>query len=112
MNGVTFDESGRLVELPAPYPGGNLFSLASGGAIYVRDPHDRLQDEQLNGGRLADLTGADWDLIEPYLRENEQLFGIAVEDLLTVDGVRREPFQVYRKVEVRGLDVLKETENR
>ena len=33
-----------------PYPGGNLLSLASGGAIYVRDPHRTLIDEQFNGG--------------------------------------------------------------
>jgi len=32
LNGVTFDEKGRLVEQETPYPGGNLFSLASGGA--------------------------------------------------------------------------------
>jgi glutamate synthase domain-containing protein 1/glutamate synthase domain-containing protein 3 len=112
LNGVAFDDAGRLVELESPYPGGNLFSLASGGAIYVRDPHARIQDEQLNGGRFSELTGADWNLIEPYLHENERLFGIRVEDLLTVNGQRRRPHEVYRKVEVRGLDVLKETENR
>ncbi len=33
-----------------PYPGSNLLSLASGGAIYIRDPHRTLVDEQLNGG--------------------------------------------------------------
>jgi len=66
----------------------------------------------LNGGRFADVSEADWRLIEPYLRENERLFGIRVDDLLTVDGATRSPGEVYRKVEVRGLDVLKETENR
>ncbi len=86
-----YDESGRLTELESPYPGGNLFSLASGGAIYLRDPHRKVEDEQLNGGRFVELSQADWDLIEPYLRENERQFGIAVEDLLTVDGVRRDP---------------------
>ena len=54
----------------------------------------------------------DWRLIEPYLRENERLFGIAVDDLLTVDGMKCDPCQVYRKVAVGGLNVLKETENR
>jgi glutamate synthase domain-containing protein 1 len=112
LNGVTFDEAGRLIELESPYPGGNLFSLASGGAIYVRDPHGKVQGDQLNGGQFAELSGADWRLIEPYLRENERLFGIGVDDLLTVDGRRRRPHEVYRKVEVRGLGVLKETENR
>ena len=112
LNGMAFDESGQLVELASPYPGGNLFSLASGGAIFVRDPHHKVVDDQLNGGRLAGLSQADWQLIEPYLRENERLFGIRVDDLLKVDGVKRGPGDVYRKVEVRGMDVLKETENR
>ena len=112
LNGMAFDESGRLVELASPYPGGNLFSLASGGAIFVRDPHRRVVDDQLNGGRFAELSQADWQLIEPYLQENERLFGIRVDDLLTVDGIKCDPCQVYRKVEVGGVEVLKETENR
>ena len=35
---VGVDESGKLQDLETPYPGGNLSSLASGGAIYIRDP--------------------------------------------------------------------------
>ena len=38
LNGVQFDDEGHVVPLPEPYPGGNLFSLASGGAIFLRDP--------------------------------------------------------------------------
>jgi glutamate synthase domain-containing protein 3 len=106
LNGVSFDPHGRLMPLPTPYPGSNLFSLASGGAIYVRDPHRLLIEEQLNGGVFAELSQADWDLIKPYLEENERLFGIGVEELLTVDGVRQEPDQVYRQVKARGLAVL------
>jgi glutamate synthase domain-containing protein 1/glutamate synthase domain-containing protein 3 len=98
LNGITFDESGRLVARSRPYPGSNLFSLASGGAIYLRDPGRKVDKQQLNGGEFTSLTPADWDLIRPYLEENERLFGIKVEDLLTVDGVRREPADVYRKV--------------
>ena len=93
LNGMTFDETGRLIELDTPYPGGNLFSLASGGAIYLRDPHGKVDDDQLNGGQFAPLTDADWRLIEPYLRENEKLFGIRVDDLLRVDGVVQPPGQ-------------------
>ncbi len=48
----------------------------------------KVVDQQLNGGKFAALTQADWDLILPYLEENERLFGIKVEDLLTVDGRR------------------------
>ena len=99
VNGIRFDETGKIVPLDLPYPGSNLLSLASGGAIYVRDPHRTLVDEQLNGGAYRSLSAADWRLILPSLRENEALFGIGVErDLLTVDGILRSPKDVYRKV--------------
>jgi glutamate synthase domain-containing protein 1/glutamate synthase domain-containing protein 3 len=100
LNGIRFDEHGHLVELGTPYPGGNLFSLASGGAIYLRDPHRKVSVEQLNGGQLSDLTDADWALIEPFLSKNEQLLGVELDALLTVDGQRRDADAVYRKVEV------------
>lgn len=106
LNGVAFDERGRLVEQETPYPGGNLFSLASGGAIYVRDPHYLVGEDQLNGGRFAPFTPADWELILPYLQENERLFGISVEELLTAGGIEREPWEVYRRVEAVELAVL------
>jgi glutamate synthase domain-containing protein 1/glutamate synthase domain-containing protein 3 len=98
LNGIRFDDDGNIVDLDTPYSGSNLFSLASGGAIYVRDPHKLLDDEQLNGGEYFELTDADWKLVEPYLAENERLFGIPVTRLLTVDGKLLEPAQVYRKV--------------
>jgi glutamate synthase domain-containing protein 3 len=98
LNGVQFDEDGRLVSLSQPYPGGNLFSLASGGAIYVRDPNKTLVDQQLNGGHFASLTDQDWELILPYLEENQRLFGITINQLLTVNDKRRKPQSVYRKV--------------
>jgi glutamate synthase domain-containing protein 3 len=99
LNGLRIDAEGKVVPLDMPYPGSNLLSLASGGAIYVRDPHHTLVNEQLNGGAYRPLSAADWTLIRPYLQENETLFGIRVEqDLLTVDGVVRTPSEVYRKV--------------
>lgn len=106
LNGITLDENGEVRELETPYPGSNLFSLASGGAIYVRDPHQKLDDDQLNGGCYEKLTDADWALILPYLEENERLFGIRVEDLLTVDGGRLSPERVYRKVRPIKTGVL------
>jgi glutamate synthase domain-containing protein 3 len=110
LNGMEFDEHGRLHDQPMPFPGSNLFSLASGGAIYVRDPYRRLEKEQLNGGEFAPLTEKDWRLILPYLRENERLFGISVDrDLLTVDGEKRRPEEVYRKVRAVKLSVLTST---
>ncbi|MCU0859836.1 MAG: glutamate synthase [Thermoplasmata archaeon] len=100
LNGIAFDHTGSPYELPEPYPGGNLFSLASGGAIYVRDPRRLIGEDQLNGGRITKLTEADWNLILPYLKENERLFGFSVDDfLLKVDGVRKAPDAVYRKIE-------------
>ena len=63
-----------------------------------RPRHKTLVDQQLNGGMIAPLTKTDWELILPYLEENERLFGIRIEDLLTVDGRRQSPQEVYRKV--------------
>ena len=67
-------------------------------AIYVRDPNRKLVDEQLNGGEFARIAEADWKLIQPYLEENERLFGITVDRLLTVADQRRAPQDVYRKI--------------
>ncbi|HOV75805.1 MAG TPA: glutamate synthase [Candidatus Hydrogenedentes bacterium] len=111
VNGVRFDQDGHVVPLDLPYAGGNLLSLASGGAIYVRDPHRTLVVEQLNGGMYLPLTPEDWRLILPYLQENERLFGIRVDrDLLTVDGVIRRPEQVYQKVAPFKKEMIKAAE--
>jgi glutamate synthase domain-containing protein 1/glutamate synthase domain-containing protein 3 len=112
VNGVEIDHQGRIIDLPSPYSGGNLFSLASGGAIYMRDPHHKVSREQLNGGVFTQLSAADWALIEPYLVENARLFGIEIADLLTVDGRPLPPVSVYRKVIVDPQNLLNETENR
>jgi glutamate synthase domain-containing protein 3 len=107
LNGIEFDENDRAIDQDSPYPGSNLFSLASGGALYVRDPHRKIISEQLNGGEFADLTQEDWDLILPYLEANERYFGISIQkDLLTIEGVQREPHEVYRKVRAVKLAVL------
>lgn len=39
--------------------------LASGGAIYLRDPHRKVVEEQLNGGQFAALSPTDWEVISP-----------------------------------------------
>jgi len=106
LNGMAFDAHGQMAPQPTPYPGGNLFSLASGGAIYVRDPYHRVAEGQLNGGVFAPLTTADWALIYPYLEENERLFGLQVQTLLTVDDRLECPEQVYRKVAATRLGAL------
>ncbi len=106
VNGIRFEDDGQLWELETPYAGSNLFSLASGGAIYLRDPRGVVDASQLNGGRFAQLQAADWSLLETCLRTNEAAFGIPVDRLLSFDGVRLPPERVYRKVEVQTLAVL------
>ena len=111
MNGIEFSEEGNVIDQASSYPGSNLFSLASGGAIYLRDPYRKVVDDQLNGGQFVDLDPADWELILPYLRENENLFGISIEnDLLTVNGEKKDYKEVYRKVRAVKLEVLSRLE--
>jgi hypothetical protein len=109
LNGIKFNQKGEMVELDTPYPGGNLFSLASGGAIYIRDPHHKIEEGQLNGGRFAELTEKDWAVMLPYLKENERLFNISIDDLLTVNGELLAFNKAYRKVEAVELKVLSKT---
>ena len=109
LNGLEHDGNGKCIEQDTPYPGSNLFSLASGGAIYIRDPHHKLVEEQLNGGEFSILTAEDWTLILPYLEENERLFGISIADnLLVVNGDTKTPLEVYRKVKPLKNSVLVE----
>ena len=98
INGIQFDSKGDIESLETPYPGGNLFSLSSGGAIYVRDPHGRVSPSQLNGGDFTELSEADWAVIEPLLIENEEHFGIPMASLLSVDGELKAPADIYRKI--------------
>jgi len=106
LNGVAVADDGTLIPLPDPYPGSNLFSLASGGAIFIRDPRRKVIERQLNGGKFAPMTGRDWELILPALEENERLFGIAIDGLLSVDGVEKPPAEVYRKISPVRLEAL------
>jgi glutamate synthase domain-containing protein 1/glutamate synthase domain-containing protein 3 len=110
LNGIRFNQQGELVELETPYPGNNLFSLASGGAIYIRDPARKLVKEQLNGGQLSEMTEEDWTLLLPYLKENERLFNISIERLLQWNGKAIEFHKAYRKVSPSHLRVLQEEE--
>src|SRR5712692_2334419 len=106
VNGIRFEEDGTIRELDTPYPGGNLFSLASGGAIYIRDPKRQMSEDQLNGGEFAPLSNQDWERIRPYLEENESIFGIPLSRLLTVDGSLQSPTRVYRKIRPAGHKAL------
>src|SRR5256884_9639150 len=51
VNGLKPSFDGKVVEEEYPYPGGNLFSLASGGALFIPGPHLNVSKDQLHGGR-------------------------------------------------------------
>ncbi len=106
LNGVAFNPEGCLAELDTPYPGGNLFSLASGGAIFVRDPQRKLGRDQLNGGEFTAFESRHWDLIKPMLEENERLFGVPTSRLLQVNGESLPPERVYRAIIPAGHHAL------
>jgi glutamate synthase domain-containing protein 1/glutamate synthase domain-containing protein 3 len=107
VNGLTVGTQGDVTPLATPYPGSNIFSLASGGAIFIRDSGKKIVDEQLNGGELLPFTEQDWDLVLPYLQENERIFGISIEEhLLQVDGERRPPAEVYRTIRPKKTQAI------
>ncbi len=111
LNGLTFDEHNQLVDLETPYPGGNLFSLASGGAIYLRDPDKVVTEDQLNGGEFHPFTQADWELIKPYLETNTELFDIPLDYLLEFDGEIQPPEKIYRKISPASVRALQAEES-
>ncbi len=110
LNGIAFNPAGDIIELDTPYPGGNLFSLASGGAIFVRDPRRLIGDDQLNGGEFATFETRHAGLVRPMLEENERLFGIPVERLLQVDGAAMPIERVYRAIVPAGHHALQPEE--
>lgn len=106
INGLYFDQEGKIAELKTPYPGSNLFSLASGGAIYLRDPRRQVALDQLNGGQFVEMSEKDWQLILPYLEENARLFGISLDKLLEVESTLLSYQQVYRKIVPQAMPAL------
>jgi len=101
INGLFFDEYGNINFYPSPYPGGNLFSLSSGGAIYIRDPNKVLSEAQLNGGRFDRISEKDCELILNYLKKNEKIFNIPIEKLLQTSeslSIHLTIYDCYRKI--------------
>ncbi len=99
INGLRHLDDGRVYGLETKYPGTNLFSLASGGCCYLNDPYATVTEGQLNGARFDPFLQEDWNVLEPYLSTNRELFRIHTRyDLLMVDGVLRWPKEVFRKV--------------
>jgi len=95
LGGIKFDDYGDIYNLDVPYPGGNLFSLASGGALFVNDPNENIAQDQLHGGRFSFFSNQDYDLILPFLMENKNLFGVD----LTKDSLTNTITNLYRKIE-------------
>jgi glutamate synthase domain-containing protein 3 len=106
LNGLAVGSQGGLRDLETPYPGGNLFSLASGGAIFIRDPLRVVGEDQLNGGQFARFEPPHWQAIQPILEENARLFHIPVERLLQSRGKSLPPEEVYRVVMPAGHQAL------
>ncbi len=110
VNGITFDPQGNMIDLESPYPGNNLFSLATGGAVYIRDPARKVTAQQLNGSEFVELTSDDWEVILPYLEENALAFEIPLIKLLEHQGKSLRYSEVYRKIRPIPVRALQEEE--
>ena len=53
---------------------------------------------------------ADWNEIEPLLRQNEIEFGIPLEKLLEIDGIQRPFNEIYRKIQPQKVKALQAEE--
>ena len=66
-------------------------------------------DEQLNGGVYQDFTDADWQLILPYLEENEKLFGSVtsrdIESALGEEGITIDRRRIIIAEPIKALGV-------
>ena len=93
-----------------PLPSLDIVTIASGGAIYVRDPANKIEKEQLNGGEFGEMTQEDWNLIQPFLEENERLFGISQKRLLHYNEITLKPVQIYKKIIPSRIQALQEEE--
>lgn len=99
INGLRINIYGEVIGLKNRLPGGNFFSLASGGAGYLNDPYHSVTPNQLNGAKFVPFKQEDWNIISKYLQLNENYFGISINgDILTVDRIRKWPQEVFRKV--------------
>ena len=106
VNGVRFEDDGRITELETPYPAATCSRSPpeERSTCAIRAASSTTASSMAGDSQRSRMR--DWTLIEPYLRENEALFGIPVERLLSFEGVRLSPERVYRKVEVQTLRVL------
>ncbi|MHA1214208.1 MAG: hypothetical protein ACTSPG_02865 [Candidatus Hodarchaeales archaeon] len=106
INGIKFDKKGNITLMPSPYSGSNLFSLASGGAIYILDPFMQIDTNQLNGGQISPIHDRDKSILEEYLKKNNKLFGFDLTKTLSTGSVEYNVIDSYRKIEPLKLKVL------
>ena len=91
LNGIEFDEHGRIVPAGVALPGQQpVLAGLRRGDLHPRPAPARWSSASSTAACSRPLGDKDWRLIRAYLEENERLFGIQVEDLLTVDGELRD----------------------
>ena len=99
LNGLMFNENGRIEDLETPYSEECLLSLVLGQTVYIRDPQSKIKNTQLIGARIQELTETDCLNIFLCLKENEKLFNIDILDLIAVKNQLLPFHKVYHKVE-------------
>ncbi len=107
VNGIEFDGKGKPRLMRTPFPGSNLFSLASGGAIYLNDPWRTIDEQQLNGGKIDSIDSADKELLRRYLQVNKELFGLNIVLDDENDADSRSIIAKFVKVRPLEIGVLK-----
>ncbi|MHA1984292.1 MAG: GltB/FmdC/FwdC-like GXGXG domain-containing protein [Candidatus Hodarchaeales archaeon] len=107
LGGISFSSLGNPEMLDTPYSGGNLFSLSSGGAIYLHDPYSQVGEDQLHGGKFSIFTPEDEKAITPYLWQNETLFGINLAKISNGgQQLEKENYpQIFRKISPMSLKI-------
>lgn len=66
--------------------------------------------DRLNGGEFVPFDDRHWKLIAPLLEENERLLGIPLDWILSLDGQRRAPEDIYRMILPARLKALQPEE--
>ena len=110
----TVGQIARICSMTQPATSEHLRLMSNKGFLKKerrqRNMYYKVSEDQLNGGEFAPLTGDDWSLIKVMLDENEALFGVPVERLLTFEGKTLAPEQMYRKIQPKAVRALQAEE--